>query len=104
MSNTETPKPATTTVDTPQPAGGPQSYEDCIALIDGLQESTEPSAFKAAMSKIKTFLVNRMARRNAEKANDGAAAVKKAISATRSFKPYSPKEVPTTPSHGNPWA
>jgi hypothetical protein len=85
-----------------QASGNLSTYEDCIALIDSVSSSTEPSTMQAALGKLKAFLVTRLARKAADKERDGGNAVKRAVETSRTFKPYEPKEIPDAKAP-SPW-
>jgi hypothetical protein len=86
---------STATPTLPPSEAGPQTYEDCITIIEKAKAETDPANIKAALSKLHGFFQHRVGKRKDAVSKDGGDAVRKAVSGTRSFNQFQVK--PLTP-------
>lgn len=88
---TPPPPPAAAILPAPVIGGGKlTTYEACLSLI----ENTSPTDAASTLSSLKEFFTFRIAKKKSDEATNPDGAVKRAMTMSRSFKPYAT----TTPS------
>jgi hypothetical protein len=100
MTDATTPLVETKTSTPPLPvsASGPDTYEDCLLIISGMENENDASNLKAGIKKLGAFFNKRVGKKKKEDDRDGGAAVKRAITGGRGFKKYEAKPVEAQPA------
>jgi hypothetical protein len=86
-------EPKTATPTLPMSADGPNTYEDCLQIIAGLESESSSDNLKAGIKKLSHFFNKRVGKKKGEDDRDGGGAVKRALSSNRNFKKYESKPI-----------
>jgi len=78
----------------PAAAAGPDTYEDCLNVLEALDAEPDIGNVKQGLTKVKAFFKKRIGQKKSREDRDGGSAVKTALAAGRTFQKYERKAIP----------